>query len=219
TEYSETVTLTPGIVIKNQSIGVAKNSSGLGANDGILGLGPTGLTKGTLNPSKNDTIPTVVDNAKAQGLISANSLGVYFEPYSSPSQGKGELTYGGADKGKFIGEMTFAPVTSTSPSNRFWGIDQTIKYGDTELQTSSGIVDTGGTLQHFPSLRKGRHSRLPTGSTLVLLASEAYLAYKSATGAVRDSATGLLTITPAQYANLQPLDFIIAGATYLLTLA
>jgi saccharopepsin len=50
------------------------------------------------------------------------------------------------------------------------------------------------------------------GTTLLYLATDAFKAYASAVGATMDSTTGLLTITPAQYARLQPLNFEIGSA-------
>jgi hypothetical protein len=44
--------------------------------------------------------------------------------------------------------------------------------------------------------------------------SDAFNRYVSATGAVHDGATGLLSITPAQYDSLQSLFFEIGGATF-----
>jgi cathepsin E len=44
---------------------------------------------------------------------------------------------------------------------------------------------------------------------LLLIATDAYNRYVAATGAVLDSATGLLQITSAQYAGLQSLFFNI----------
>lgn len=41
--------------------------------------------------------------------------------------------------------------------------------------------------------------------------------YRSATGAVLDSATSLLRVTTVQYDALQPLDFVIAGQKFSLT--
>ncbi|KAG6834414.1 hypothetical protein H0H93_009773, partial [Arthromyces matolae] len=190
-EYLDTVTLSPDLVLQQQSIGVASTSQGLDDNDGILGIGPTDLTLGTLSPDTQATIPTVVDTAAAQGLITANAVGVYFEPITSSSQGAGELSYGGANKEKYIGEMAFAPLTTTAPANLYWGIDQTIMYGGQGILDSAGIVDTG--------------------STLVLIATDAFQHYQSLTGAVLGNNTGLLRITPAQFAKLKPLEFIIEG--------
>ena len=41
---TDTVTLSSGLVITGQSIGVASTSSGFDGVDGILGVGPTDLT-------------------------------------------------------------------------------------------------------------------------------------------------------------------------------
>jgi hypothetical protein len=43
---------------------------------------------------------------------------------------------------------------------------------------------------------------------------DAYNRYVDAIGAVIDQGTGLLSITPAQYANLQSLFFVVGGNTY-----
>ena len=39
----------------------------------------------------------------------------------------------------------YSPITTTSPSNEFWGINQSVRYGTstTILTTTAGIVDTG----------------------------------------------------------------------------
>lgn len=51
TEYLDQVTIASGLVIPNQSIGVASTSSGFSGVDGILGIGPVDLTVGTLSPA------------------------------------------------------------------------------------------------------------------------------------------------------------------------
>lgn len=52
------------------------------------------------------------------------------------------------------------------------------------------------------------------GTTLLLLASDAYNSYVTATGATVDNNTGLLTLTSAKFANLQSLFHTINGVTY-----
>ena len=47
--------------------------------------------------------------------------------------------------------------------------------------------------------------------------TDAFEIYQSKTGGTPDSATGLLSITSTQYANLQPLTFNIGGNSYDLT--
>ena len=50
----------------------------------------------TLSPDVNSTIPTVMDNLFAEGLIAQDMISVSFEPItnSSGTQMNGELTWG-----------------------------------------------------------------------------------------------------------------------------
>ncbi|KAG2344507.1 acid protease [Suillus weaverae] len=193
-EYTDTVTLGSNLVIQNQGIGVASSAQGFQGVDGILGVGPVDLTQGTVSNTLD--VPTVTDNLYAQGTISSDLLGVFYEPSSNANVPNGELTFGGTDNTKYTGALNTVPLTTTSPASRYWGIDQSVSYGtgQTILNTTAGIVDTG--------------------TTLLLLATEAFQAYQQATGAVQDPNTGLLTITPQQYTNLQSLYFQIGGVTY-----
>jgi len=69
---------------------------------------------------------------------------------------------------RFTGDINYVPITKTSPASNYWGIDQTVSYGQggTTLLKASGIVDTG--------------------TTLLLLATDAFHAYQKATGATID---------------------------------
>ncbi|KAF8264556.1 acid protease [Lactarius quietus] len=198
TEYLDTVTLSSALVITNQSIGVASTSRGFSGFDGILGIGPVDLTVGTLSPDTNSFIPTVTDNLFSEGNIPDDLVSVSFEPTTSSSDQNGELTFGGTDSTKFTGSITNVPATTTSPASFYWGINESITYGTTTiLSTTAGIVDTG--------------------TTLILIATDAFDRYKSATGAVLDGTTGLLRITSTQYSNLQPLVFTAGGTSFQLT--
>jgi cathepsin E len=198
TEFTDTVTIASGLVIPGQSIGVASTSTGFEGVDGIIGIGPTDLTLDTLSPATNSEIPTVTDNLFAKGIITSNLIGVSFEPTTVDEIENGEITWGGTDSSKFTGSIEFIPLTTTSPASEFWGINQSIKYGTTSiLATTAGIVDTG--------------------TTLVLLASNAFSAYQKATGAVADATTGLLRITSTQLTNLESLNFITSAGTFTLT--
>ena len=75
---TDTVTLGPGLVIQNQSIGVASTAQGFQGVDGILGIGPVDLTEGTV--SGNAPVPTVTDNLFAQGTIANDSIGIFYQP-------------------------------------------------------------------------------------------------------------------------------------------
>ncbi|KAG6327123.1 hypothetical protein ID866_11966, partial [Astraeus odoratus] len=193
-EYTDTVALSPELVITNQSIGVATSSEGFEGVDGILGIGPVDLTKGTV--SNTGEVPTVTDNLYAQGTISSESIGISYQPSTSEGQVNGELTFGGVDTSKITGQITYVPITSTSPASHYWGINQDVTYGESTaiLYGSAGIVDTG--------------------TTLLLLATDAFQAYQRATGATLDQDTGLLTLTQQQYDKLQSLYFNIGGTTF-----
>jgi len=199
TEFTDTVSLGGGLTIKGQSIGVASKSTGFDGVDGIIGIGPVDLTSDTLSPDTSSTIPTVTDNLFSQGIITSNLVAVSFAPTTSESSTNGELTFGGTDSSKFTGSISFSPLTKTSPASEFWGIVQTIRYGaSTSIQTSSsGIVDTG--------------------TTLVLIASDAFTRYTKATGGVNDRNTGLLRLTTTQFSSLQSLFFTTNGVAFELT--
>jgi len=199
TEFTDTVSIGTGLTIKAQSIGVASRSEGFSGVDGILGIGPLDLTLDTLSPDTGSTIPTVTDNLFSQGIISAHEVAVSFEPTTSEADNNGELTFGGTDSSKFTGSISFTPITSTSPANEFWGINESIRFGTSTniLSETAGIVDTG--------------------TTLVLLASNAFSLYEKATGGVLDENTGLLRLTTAQFNSLQSLFFDINGVEFELT--
>ncbi|KAJ8593752.1 acid protease [Rhizopogon salebrosus TDB-379] len=193
-EYLDTIVLGPVNVTK-QSIGVASKTEGFRGIDGILGLGPVDLTKGTV--SNVDTVPTVMDNLFNAGSIDSEVLGIYFIP-ASEDDSTGTLTFGGYDSSLNASEITYAPITTAAPASSYWGIDQTITYGSTILLSSvPGIVDTA--------------------TVLILIASDAFKAYQNETGAVLDTTTGLLKITSDQYSNLKPLVFTIGGTAFTLS--
>ncbi|KAJ3533256.1 hypothetical protein NM688_g7307 [Phlebia brevispora] len=198
-EYNDTVTIGP-LVIHNQGTGAEELSGGFSGpgEDGILGLGPVDLTSGTITGVASDQVPTVVDNAYAQGLIPARSIAISFEPTNTTPIANGEVSFGSVDPTRYISEITYTPVTSTSPASRYWGIDETISYnGQIILSTTAGIVDSG--------------------TTLLYLASDAYSRYQNATGATLDETTGWLTVTEEQYNNLADLVFTIGGTQFSLT--
>lgn len=198
TEYMDTVSLSKDLVIQNQSIGVASTAQGFNDVDGILGIGPVDLTSGTVSGTSD--VPTVTDNLFSQGTIKSESIGISYVPSSSASDiANGEIDFGGTDSSKYTGQINYVPITSTSPASHYWGIDQTVTYGSGTmiLNSTSGIVDTG--------------------TTLLLLATDAFQAYQKVTGATIDSTTGLLTITQSQFNNLKSLFFKIGDTTFELT--
>jgi len=196
TEFTDTVTVSSELVITKQSIGVASQSEGFEGVDGIIGIGPTDLTEDTVD--NTDTVPTVTDNLFSQGTIPAHQVAVSFEPTTSDSVANGELTFGGTDSSKFTGDISFISITDTSPANEFWGINESINFGGTNiLSETAGIVDTG--------------------TTLILIATNAFSEYEKVTGGVEDNNTGLLKISSTQFNDLKDLNFVIGGTTFALT--
>ncbi|KAG1854100.1 family A1 protease [Suillus tomentosus] len=198
-EYTDTFDFGNGITIAQQWIGVASDTSGnFGEADGILGLGPVDLTRGTLTEDADVLVPTVTDNLHHQGTIHLEVVSISFEPTTSTqSVVNGQLTFGGTVRNKH-GPITYTPRTTTSPASRYWGIDQSISYGSTTiLSSTAGIVDVGTTFIH--------------------IATDAFDQYQSLTGGILDAATGLLLISSTQYGALQNLNFNIGGATFSLT--
>ena len=191
----DTVTI-GDLAITGQHLGAALESEGFEGVDGILGIGPVDLTEDTV--AGEDTVPTVTDNMLAQGLIPSEVVGVFFAPTTSESITNGELTFGGVDDSLTTSAISFTPITSTSPASEFWGIDQSITYGSATgtsvLAETAGIVDTG--------------------TTLVMIASDAFNTYVSLTGATEDETTGLLSISADNYENLESLFFNTAGTSF-----
>ncbi|KAG2368814.1 family A1 protease [Suillus spraguei] len=195
TEYLDTFTLGSGLTITNQLIGVASTSRGFTGVDGVLGLGPVDLI---IPNSSKTTFSTVTDNLYKQGTIPQDVFSIFFEPSSSKTETKGELTFGGTDATKYIGDIAYNPITTTLPASRYWGFNESITYGSTTiLSSAAGVVETG--------------------TTLIFIASDAFTKYQSATGATLDKATGYLIISSAQYNALKNLDFHIGKEIYSLT--
>ena len=75
-------------------------------------IGPVDLTEGTT--SSGDAIPTVLDNAFAQGSIDADLIGISFEPTTELEVTNGVLTFGGVDESKFTGDLAYVYAYPTS---------------------------------------------------------------------------------------------------------
>ncbi|KAF7980816.1 hypothetical protein HWV62_36432 [Athelia sp. TMB] len=198
TSGPHSVTIAPGLTVTNQTIAYATKSSGFSDIDGILGIGPVDLSIGS--DSTQGLLPTITDNLFAQHKIPNNEIGIFFKPAQS-SGGEGELTWGGIDKTKVTGSVNYVSITATNPAGSYWGIDQSMTYGNTTIfEKASGIVDTG--------------------TTLILIATNYFRKYQESLGVgstTLDKATGLIMITPAQYAKLKPLNFKIGKHTYTLS--
>ncbi|CAO3628892.1 unnamed protein product [Mucor hiemalis] len=175
-----------GIVIKKQTIGLAKYESSSFESDpvdGLLGLGFNKITtvKGVRTP---------VDNMIKQKLISKPIFGVSLGK-AGKGGGGGEYLFGAYNKKKFKGSLSTVPVDS---SKGFWGITvKKLQSGGKSLSGSfDGILDTGTTLLLF------------TNSMAKTVAKS-----HSAT----DNGDGTFTI-PCDTSKLKPLVFTIGKSTF-----
>jgi len=143
-EYQDTITVNPNLIIDGSYIGVAYAADLPAGVDGILGLGPATLSEGKV--TNLGVIPTVLDGLYGQGQITDAKFGVFFPP-ASAADNTGELSFGGYDTSKISGNLNEVDITSVTPSSRYWGIEQSINYGNTMiLDVAAGIIDTGTTL-------------------------------------------------------------------------
>ncbi|KAG2366336.1 aspartic peptidase domain-containing protein [Suillus spraguei] len=196
--YNDTVSVSPGLTVNEQAIGVVYRTLNFVGYDGVLGIGPVALTLNTLSLTPTKMIPTVTDNLVKQNIIPANILGVFFTPYTSLPEETGRLTFGGTDVNLHTDDITYVSTIKIPPVSHYWGIDQSISYGTRLiLPYTTGIVDSG--------------------QTIIGIATEAFQLYRDATGGQLDPATGLLIITGDQHRALQNLNFNIDNKIFALT--
>ncbi|KAJ7915424.1 family A1 protease [Mycena leptocephala] len=93
TEFLDQVFLA-GLVMPNKSIGVASISSGITGVDGVLGIGPSDLTIGTLSANLSQGISTILETLFCQGSIPQAMFGIFMEPTTSSDVANGEITWG-----------------------------------------------------------------------------------------------------------------------------
>ncbi|KAG9219673.1 hypothetical protein CCMSSC00406_0006005 [Pleurotus cornucopiae] len=183
--------------VENQSVAIGTLDHGLAPFDGILGLGPTDLNEDTrlLNRS---AVSTFADNLVSEGRIERNVVGIYYSPTVKGGEDNGQITFGTIDRSKCSGELKYVPITDSSPANKYWGIDASATYNNAPLLSSTaGIVDTG--------------------TSLILLSTDAFKRYMEATNATKDDVTGLLSIPASSYGQLHSLNFKIGGFTFEMT--
>ncbi|CZT45193.1 related to aspartic proteinase precursor [Rhynchosporium secalis] len=194
TEYKEKVSF-GGFTVAHQLIAAASSTQGLGGVPGVFGLGPVGSTAHSV---ASGTVPTFMNNLKAQGSIKTEVFALYFRPLigSNVIEANGEMTIGGVDTTKYKGPLTYFPKVTRGAIANYWGVHvNKITYGSTTLSLSSNaIVDAGTTLTWIPS--------------------SAFNAFLSATHGKVDEQSGLPSFTTKPTANL---GFTIGSTTYTLT--
>ena len=78
----------------------------------LVSIGPSGLTSGTV--SDGQRVPTVLDNAFEQGAITAEAIGISFEPAVNGSAANGLLTFGGSDSSRYVGDVNTMCVNGSA---------------------------------------------------------------------------------------------------------
>ncbi|KAG2356168.1 aspartic proteinase [Suillus spraguei] len=179
-------------------IGVASNYRGVEYN-GVLGIGPGRLSAGAVKNNPEMELETITQRLSDTGSISQPLVGIFLQPSSRDEpDGSGVLDFGKPNPALYTGDIVYTSVTTIPTASNYWGIEQRITYGTTEiLPAAPGIVDSG--------------------CTFIYLASDAFENYRAATGAEFDATTKLLSITPEQYDALDDLNFHIEDQTYTLT--
>ncbi|KAF9940635.1 hypothetical protein BGZ65_006478 [Modicella reniformis] len=176
-----------GLVIENQSIGLATIESTTFNNDvvdGILGLAYNSIcsTPGTLTP---------MDNLIKQKLIESPCFSVWLG--RSTEGGGGEYRFGGYDPERFEGEITWVPVTV----KRYWQVKcDGLFFGDVDLEHKSDvIIDTGTTLVVVPTpVAQSIHAQIP--------------------GAMYDETHGWIVPNTPEVAALRGVQLVLNGVKF-----
>ncbi|KAG2353617.1 acid protease [Suillus spraguei] len=187
TIWKDKMILTERLIITGMDIGVASTSLDV-VVDGVLGIGPRSSGLRAVIGSPERTIPTITDHLVEQGTIVRPVVSIFFQPITANEVKHGELTFGGTRPTTYNYNLKYIHITSTPPSSNYWGIDQSIDYGNTPI-----LVNTAGILD--------------CGTTFLYLASDAYERYKDLTGGTVNPANGLIQISLEQFGRLRALNF------------
>ncbi|KAG2363287.1 aspartic peptidase domain-containing protein [Suillus spraguei] len=189
----DSLTFTNGLSITEMPIAVASTPLGF---DGLLGIGPQMSSLGALQNQnlREDTIPSVTDYLYMNNAIRQGVVSIFFQPVVRGVVNHGQLTFGGTDPA-YSDKLKYTPVTPIPPLSRYWGINQRIIYGNTEIMPyTTGIVDCS--------------------CIFLYIAPDAYERYKDATGGIVNPANGLLQISTTKYNALRVLKFHIGLEVY-----
>lgn len=137
----DTVILADDITVKNQKFATIHDAGGMGIGyafgyfDGILGLGFDSISVGGAE--------TVFHNAIDQGEVESGQFAFYLGDNKD-----GELTFGGYDEEKFVGDIHWVPLSEQS----YWRINiDGIEMGSYKSSSTDAIVDSGTSLITGPS--------------------------------------------------------------------
>ncbi|CEP22242.1 APR1 [Cyberlindnera jadinii] len=134
------------LIIPKQDFAEATSEPGLafafGKFDGILGLAYNSISVNHITPP--------VYNAIDQGLLDKSQFAFYLGDADKNEEDGGVATFGGYDKSKFTGDITWLPVRRKAYWEvKFDGIGLGKEYA--ELQGTGAAIDTGTSLIALPS--------------------------------------------------------------------
>lgn len=144
---TDTVTLAENLEVKNQYFAIVKDCDPMGLAykmgkfDGILGMGFDGLAVGHKK--------TVFSNAVDQQVVDKSIFSFYLADNKGDSKlsHDSELTFGGYDPKHMEGELEWFPLSRAL----YWEIKvNSMKVGNFDVGTVSGVVDTGTSLMAGP---------------------------------------------------------------------
>ena len=69
--------------------------------------GAHAVNPGSFFPAKEQCVPTVTDTAHMSGLLDSYEIGISFHPSASFDTQNGELTFGGVDPTKYVGNLRY----------------------------------------------------------------------------------------------------------------
>ncbi|CCE62767.1 hypothetical protein TPHA_0D01260 [Tetrapisispora phaffii CBS 4417] len=142
----DTLIIGDDLVIPEQDFAEATSEPGLafafGKFDGILGLAYDTI-------AVNKVVPPFY-NAIKQGILDENKFAFYLGDTNKDNKSGGEATFGGYDKSKFTGDITWLPVRRKA----YWEVKfDSIALGDevASLDGYGAAIDTGTSLITLPS--------------------------------------------------------------------
>ena len=179
-----------GAKLTGATFGEAVEEPGLafafGKFDGILGLGFPSIAVAKVNPIFNEMID--------QKVIAEPVFSFYLQKDGDENNG-GEITFGGIDKTKYTGELTYVPVTRQA----YWQFKM-----DSFTLDDEDICDGGC------------QAVADTGTSLIVGPTQAVELLQNAIGA-KKSWNGQYTVDCNKVPSLPSIDFVIGGKKFTLT--
>ncbi|KAF9571771.1 1,3-beta-glucanosyltransferase [Mortierella alpina] len=132
--------------------------------DGIFALGPESVYNASLfNPSLNMSVDTFMETALKEGVISDRIFSTYLPSRRHEDTVKGEIVFGGIDRDRYTGELTYVDVINDS-EYKYW----TIRIDDISVNGASlrlpgkAVIDTGaGILRMSKAAVDAIHRAIP----------------------------------------------------------